>query len=712
MSSTALDSHLRHGTKIGRFVVVGELGKGGMGVVYAAHDRELDRQVALKVMRVASVEEVDRVRMLREGQAMARITHPNVITVFEVGSDDGVVFLAQELLDGGTLGEWLEAKPRPQDAILDKFAAAGRGLAAAHAVGLVHRDFKPDNVLLGRDGRVRVADFGLAREVGGVDAALLETAPGGGPPPDAPHPDSGALAKNLTRTGVVMGTPMYMAPEQHEGRPADARSDQFAFCVALYEALYGDWPFDGKTAIALADNVINGKRKPPPASVKVPAHVKKLLARGLATNAADRYPSMEALLAELTAPPPRSGRTVLLALGGVLVVGAGAAASIAVLGGRDRAPETAPAPGSGSATGSGSAAVAAPPVAPESREKRELDPRALTQALDLGQLDSARRQFEADAKLVQDPVQASVATSAAAFMLVLRGELAEAQARLAQAEAGKGTDPVAQGYTDMAAAAIAWARGELPAAIARAEHCAVALASRAPITASICHQIRGDAEADRGEPAAARRAYEAGVALARAANDTQRTSELQLAMAQLELDAKQDDTSLDTIGKLQKDARRRGAVSCEANAAVLASRIKLAKADPQGALDVFDEIDPEVLQSYRTKMVAKLTIGQVHGYRGEADEDGVVGLDRIDAVIADAKKRGFVGVELEARLARVLVELITSAADAEADRAALVADATAKGFARVARLASAFNRDPLPASGTQPAPGSGAAAPE
>ncbi len=237
-------SHIRHGSKVGRFVVVGELGSGGMGVVYAAHDRELDRQVALKVMRIASVEEVDRVRMLREGQAMARITHPNVITVFEVGSDDGVVFLAQELLDGGTLGGWLE-KPRPQPAILDKFVAAGRGLAAAHAVGLVHRDFKPENVLLGNDGRVRVADFGLAREVGGIDAALLATAPGGGPPPPdaALDADSGALARNLTRTGVVMGTPMFMAPEQHEGKGADARSDQFAFCVALYHALYGDWPY-------------------------------------------------------------------------------------------------------------------------------------------------------------------------------------------------------------------------------------------------------------------------------------------------------------------------------------------------------------------------------------------------------------------------------------------------------------------------------------
>lgn len=666
--------------------MVGELGKGGMGVVYAAHDRELDRQVALKVMRVASVEEIDRVRMLREGQAMARITHPNVITVFEVGSDDGIVFLAQELLDGGTLGEWLEMKQRTHEAILEKFAAAGRGLAAAHAVGLVHRDFKPENVLLGKDGRVRVADFGLAREVGGVEAALLATAPGGGPPPsDAPpDTDSGALARNLTRTGVVMGTPMFMAPEQHEGKGADARSDQFAFCVALYQALYGDWPYDGKTAVALADNVIKGVRKTPPPSAKVPAHLQRLLQRGLATNAGDRFPSMDALLAELARPPSRSGKTALLVVGGLAVVAAGAAASIALLGEKPEPP----------------APVVAP--TPVAGEDRDVDPAAISKALDNGQLDSARQKFEDDAKLVTDPVKQSTAMSAAAFMLVLRGDIATAEANLAKAEAAKGTDTTAIAYADMAAGAIAWMRGDLATAIARSEHCVAMLGTSAPIATSICHQIRGDAEADRGDVAAARRAYTAGKALADEAKDAQRISELALALAQLEFDEKQDNVSLDKILQLQKESRRRGAVSCEATAAVLASRIRLAKADTQGALDVFEEIDPDVMQAYRTKMIAKLTLGQLHGYRGEADEEGVVGLDRIDAVIADASKSGFAGIELEARLARVLVKVITSAADAEAERARLIEDAKAKGYARVARLVAAFNRDPMPAE-TPPA---------
>jgi len=202
--------------------------------------------------------------MLREGQAVARITHPNVITVYEVGStESGVVFLAQELLDGGTLRGWLET-PHTREEILDKFIAAGRGLAAAHAAGLVHRDFKPENVLLGKDGRVRVADFGLARAEAALgDALAVTTRSGGGP--TQPDELSKTPMSQLTRTGAVMGTPMFMAPEQHLGERADARSDQFAFCVSLYHALYKAWPFDGKSAPALADAVICGRMSPPPA---------------------------------------------------------------------------------------------------------------------------------------------------------------------------------------------------------------------------------------------------------------------------------------------------------------------------------------------------------------------------------------------------------------------------------------------------------------
>jgi eukaryotic-like serine/threonine-protein kinase len=310
-------SEVRHGAKIGRFVVEGELGAGAMGVVYVAHDRELDRRVALKVLKGMGDQEA-LVRLQREGQAMARVTHPNVITVHEAGIQGRLVFLAQELLDGGSLRQWLD-EPHGQREILDKFIAAGRGLAAAHKAGLVHRDFKPDNVLLGNDGRVRVSDFGLARSLAGLEA--LDTTQDlrkGGTSEDMHSP----MAR-MTRTGAVMGTPLYMAPEQHRGEPADERSDQFSFCVALYEALYGTTPYPGKTVVALADAVIAGRMQPPPKPAKVPAHLRRILLRGLSTDPAQRYPSMDALLDDLTHDPSHKLRRIgLLALILVLVAGA------------------------------------------------------------------------------------------------------------------------------------------------------------------------------------------------------------------------------------------------------------------------------------------------------------------------------------------------------------------------------------------------------
>ncbi|HTL34933.1 MAG TPA: protein kinase [Kofleriaceae bacterium] len=315
-------SDIRHGSKVGRFVVEGQLGAGGMGVVYAAHDRELDRRVALKVLKGTDDAE-QRTRLMREGQAMARVTHENVITVHEVGMEGSMVFLAQELLDGGSLRQWLEKKHTQGD-ILAKFIAAGRGLAAAHRAGLVHRDFKPDNVLLGKDGRVRVSDFGLARSVDSV-SALAETQRNGGS--GSTHENLSNPMLTMTRTGAVMGTPLYMSPEQHAGEGADARSDQFSFCVALYEALHGDTPFPGKTAVALADAVMSGRMKQPPKNADVSARIRKILLRGLATKPADRYPSMDALLADLTRDPSRKARrfflltTVVVLIAGAVVGG-------------------------------------------------------------------------------------------------------------------------------------------------------------------------------------------------------------------------------------------------------------------------------------------------------------------------------------------------------------------------------------------------------
>ncbi|MGH2898506.1 MAG: serine/threonine-protein kinase, partial [Solirubrobacteraceae bacterium] len=201
------------------------LGSGGMGVVYVAHDPELNRKVALKVLRADGSEAMERFHdlLLREGQAMAQLAHPNVVTVFDVGGVDQRVFIAMELVEGLTLSRWLAAERRAPSEIVATFVAAGHGLAAAHAAGLIHRDFKPDNVLIGNDGRVRVTDFGLARQAHGVEAGTAHDAAEARPGTGAPH------------TGLA-GTPAYMAPEQFHGRAADARADQFSFAVALYEA--------------------------------------------------------------------------------------------------------------------------------------------------------------------------------------------------------------------------------------------------------------------------------------------------------------------------------------------------------------------------------------------------------------------------------------------------------------------------------------------
>ncbi|HET6584115.1 MAG TPA: serine/threonine-protein kinase, partial [Nannocystaceae bacterium] len=215
--------------KIARFAVLRRLGSGGMGVVYSAYDDELDRKVAIKLLRPDLFGDEGQLRLRREAQAVAKLSHPNVVGVFETGVHDGRVFVAMEFVHGRTLGAWSRAASHGWTTIVDVFLQAGQGLLAAHAVGLVHRDFKPDNVMVGDDGRVRVLDFGVARAVALPDAA---TAPG-----------DGALSSALTVTGAVVGTPAYMAPEQLAGETADARTDQYAFCLTLWEALFGESAF-------------------------------------------------------------------------------------------------------------------------------------------------------------------------------------------------------------------------------------------------------------------------------------------------------------------------------------------------------------------------------------------------------------------------------------------------------------------------------------
>jgi len=320
---------LARGTAVGRYQIVDRLGEGGMGVVYAAFDPELDRKVALKLLRPGREEESGRLRLLREAQAAARLSHPNVVTVHDAGLFGEQVFVALELVDGPTLRRWLGEARRPWREVLERFLAAGRGLAAAHAAGLVHRDFKPDNVLLGRDGRVKVADFGLVRPAGELVAA--EGGSGGwlqGSPASPVSPPS-PLEATVTREGAVVGTPAYMAPEQLRGGVADARSDQFSFCVALWEALAGERPFAGRGA-AVASAIEKGDIREPEDQRTFPGWLRPVLGRGLATDPAARYPAMDDLLAALTPPAASSSamRWRRLGTAAVVLAAAGTAAGL------------------------------------------------------------------------------------------------------------------------------------------------------------------------------------------------------------------------------------------------------------------------------------------------------------------------------------------------------------------------------------------------
>jgi tetratricopeptide (TPR) repeat protein/tRNA A-37 threonylcarbamoyl transferase component Bud32 len=296
--------------RVGRYEVRRRLGDGGMGVVYAAHDAELDREIAVKLLRTdAWSDATARDRMRREAQAMARLNHPNVATVHEVGEHEGMPYVAMELIDGPTLRVWVLEQTRSWQDILAVYGAAGRGLAAAHGVGLVHRDFKPDNAMLGSDGRVRVTDFGLARgsaRAPEATAADLDASPGTRP---------------ITHSSAIGGTPAYMAPEQFAGDAGDARVDQFAFCVSVWEALVGRRPFGGDRVIALIEAVTRGDL--PSTSAwpdRVPRWIRAVLARGLRVDPAQRWPDMPALLAALADDPAKRRRRRWL-MGGVAIAG-------------------------------------------------------------------------------------------------------------------------------------------------------------------------------------------------------------------------------------------------------------------------------------------------------------------------------------------------------------------------------------------------------
>lgn len=292
---------LDRGVCVDRYVIVDRIGAGGMGIVYAAYDPELDRRVAIKLVRAhgsAEHRRVARDRLLREAQALAQLSHPNVVSVYDAGTYGEDVFLAMELVTGRSFAEALQAGSLSRAEVRHVLLAAGNGLAAAHRAGLVHRDIKPSNIGLGDDGRVRVLDFGLVR------AAADEGEDRGSPSSSLSGDSQGEsrLRTPLTELGTAPGTPAYMAPESYVSDVADELSDQFAFCVMAFEALYGERPFGGADREQLRDAIVVGTPKVPD-GVRVPRRLRRVLLRGLAKQPGDRYPSMDALLAELGAAP-------------------------------------------------------------------------------------------------------------------------------------------------------------------------------------------------------------------------------------------------------------------------------------------------------------------------------------------------------------------------------------------------------------------------
>jgi tetratricopeptide (TPR) repeat protein len=340
--------------RLGHHVLLHKLGAGGMGVVYAAYDERLDRRVAIKLLRKQGRPGAG-LRLIREAQALARLSHPNVVQIYEIGEFEDQPFLVMELIDGVTLNCWRAERPRTRAEILEVFLAAGRGLAAAHAKGLIHRDFKPDNVMIRRDGVVVVMDFGLARGDERSELPLDELEPAdepgnvptgnsheSGEEPILPASVSGSnpsvrsseLERTLTEVGTVMGTVGYMAPEQMFGESVRDRCDQFSFCATLWEALYDRRPFRGTHLEAFSRSVLRGPPKPPEPN-DVPVWLRKVLERGLARNPDDRWPSMSELLDALQRDPTRRRRGWLTAVG-LLALGIAGVAGVYMAEQRER----------------------------------------------------------------------------------------------------------------------------------------------------------------------------------------------------------------------------------------------------------------------------------------------------------------------------------------------------------------------------------------
>ena len=305
-------------SRLGRYVLLNRLGEGGMGVVYVAYDEKLDRKVALKLLRSRGSQNAQ-LRLVREAQALARLSHPNVVQIYEIESTAEQAYLVMEFVDGVTLGAWLRERPRTRAEILAVFMAAGQGLAAAHAAGLVHRDFKPENVMIRTDGRVLVMDFGLAFSDVGRSTSKPELGDLQLDVEVSASANTSKLSEHVTATGTLMGTPAYMAPEQFLGLPTDAQTDQFGFCVTLWEALYGERPFAGRDVAAISLAVTSGGIRKPERD-DLPGWLREVIERGLARDPEKRWPSMQALLDALGRDPTRRRRIGLLALGTAAVL--------------------------------------------------------------------------------------------------------------------------------------------------------------------------------------------------------------------------------------------------------------------------------------------------------------------------------------------------------------------------------------------------------
>lgn len=281
------DERLSPFARFGRYVILGQIGEGGMGLVYAAYDPELDRKIAIKLVRVVG-DETAAARLVREAQAMARVSHPNLITVYEVGQVDDEVYITMEFVRGVPLNRWLAFESRTHIEVLTIFLAAGNALLAAHDAGVVHRDFKPSNVVVRVDGSPVVLDFGLAH-IGAVEPHAATT-------DEEARRQSSLISMASTQTGARLGTPDYMSPEQHTGGAVDSLSDQFSFCIALWEALYGERPFVGASQAEVAANVCSGELGKRPRRKGVSSELHEALVRGLKAKPKQRHADLGAML--------------------------------------------------------------------------------------------------------------------------------------------------------------------------------------------------------------------------------------------------------------------------------------------------------------------------------------------------------------------------------------------------------------------------------